>query len=716
MKRRSLYIFLILVLFPITMWGQTTWQGKVVDKNNQPLFAVNVYPLSNPSKGVISDFEGNFSLNKTHENDTIAFSYIGFETEKIACHSIKDHPWVVTLHSNVQKLGEIKVSIKDPISKKFSVKKVEKIEIYLNPVSQGDALKAVTNLPASSTTDETANPSLRGSDDSRSRVFLNGVPVYNPVRSTNLSNQGFFSIFNTELIKEQFIYASNPPLTHGDVSAGMIDIHTQEELENNQLQLSSGILNTGFLLSQKIKDEDNFIQLYGNLQFSDLYLSMQQEQLPDTKSFDSKDIGLYSHLQLSSNLQYSIYHYFLDESYEGTDHLVNLSGEVASGSKRWFNIQSLAWSNDKWKVETHFGYDTSDRSYQFDQMISNSNVANLFIGGDIKFQPNRWLTLQTGASHLKQDYYEKSENSLWINMQWKGQGTPDATIDTKDIKDEYYGFANLTLSKHLSWSVGFRKPINYKRNYTALQSAISVDISAKNHLLISGGQYYNTLPCSYYHYQFDLQESKQLAIDYTYTSNRTTIGAAYFIKEEKGGSYIQYSQPIDQQNIQGVEFSWQQNIGSNFMAHFANSWIKNRIDVDGQKYNGYKDLSFFIKSSLQYTNRHGLSATLSYQAREGSPYTTIVDHQSNHGVEIPIYHNAYNTERYNNYQRCDLMLSQYIPIKKHTIICFASINNLLNQKNTASYYYDATFDHRFENYYTLRTFYAGVVWKWNYKK
>ncbi|QZT35897.1 carboxypeptidase-like regulatory domain-containing protein [Halosquirtibacter xylanolyticus] len=716
MNRYHAYILLCFFIAPLSLWAQKTWQGKVVDKNNQPLFAVNVYPLSDPTKGSVTDFEGNFSLNQTSANDSLAFSYIGYKTHIISCQSIENSPLRITLQNNVQELDEVRVLMKDPISKKFSVKKVDKMEIYLNPVSQGDALKSVTSLPASTSTDETANPSLRGSDDARSRVFLNGVPIYNPVRSTNLSNQGFFSIFNTELINEQYIYASNPPLTHGDVSAGMIDIQTQKNLEENQLQLSAGILNTGFLLSQKIKGDKNFIQLYGNLQFSNIYLSIQQEQLPDTKSFDSKDIGVYSHLQLSPNLEYSLYHYYLDEGYEGTDHQVNISGNVKSGSKRWFDIQSLSWSKNKWKIEGHFGYDTSDKSYQFDTMTSDATTSNLFVGGDIKFQPNRWLSLQTGVSHLEQNYSETSKNSFWMNMIWKGQKDPNALIDTKDRKSEYYGFANLSLNKNISFSIGLRRPINYHNNYTSVQSAVSIDITSKNHLLISGGKYYNTLPSSYYHYQFDQQESKQIAVDYTYTNNQTTIGAAYFIKEEKGGSYIQYNQPIDKQNIQGVEFSWKQNIGSNFMAHLANSWIQDQIEVDGKKYDGYKDLSFFIKSSLQYTNRHGLSVTLSYQAREGSPYTAITDHQTIHGIEVPIYQSTYNTERFNNYQRCDLMLSQYIPIKRHTIICFATINNLLNQKNTASIYYDPTFQHQYESYYTLRTFYAGVVWRWNYKK
>ncbi|PID92849.1 MAG: hypothetical protein CSA94_02680, partial [Bacteroidetes bacterium] len=126
------------------------------------------------------------------------------------------------------------ITAKDPVSQKFSVTKIKKLDVYFNPVSNGDALKAITILPASTTTDETANPSLRGSAPDRSRITLNGVPIYTPVRSGDLNNHGKFSLFNTEIINKQYVYASNPPLTCGNSSAGLIEIQTRKRLEENQ--------------------------------------------------------------------------------------------------------------------------------------------------------------------------------------------------------------------------------------------------------------------------------------------------------------------------------------------------------------------------------------------------------------------------------------------------------------------------------------------------
>jgi len=60
-------------------------------------------------------------------------------------------------------LEEVVIRGEDPISSRFSVTKIEKFDVYLNPISQGDPLKAITILPSSTTIDESAIPSLRGS-------------------------------------------------------------------------------------------------------------------------------------------------------------------------------------------------------------------------------------------------------------------------------------------------------------------------------------------------------------------------------------------------------------------------------------------------------------------------------------------------------------------------------------------------------------------------
>ncbi|MDR3143172.1 MAG: carboxypeptidase-like regulatory domain-containing protein [Tannerellaceae bacterium] len=249
-------------------------KGKIIDYQKNPIFAANIYLSNNLDKGATSDFIGNFVLDIEFSNmkDTLIVSFIGFEKKEIALESLDvSKQIIIRLKEDQTALSEIVVKANPSLSREFSIQNVSTLEIYSTPTSSGDALKMVTTLPASTNTSESANPELRGSSSDMSRVMLNDVPIYNPVRNSQISGMGNFSLLNTELIKELTIYASNPPLIYGNSTAGLVEIETTKELKNNQTQIAVSLANIGVLRSQRL-NEKSFIQLYGNYQFSKPYI------------------------------------------------------------------------------------------------------------------------------------------------------------------------------------------------------------------------------------------------------------------------------------------------------------------------------------------------------------------------------------------------------------------------------------------------------------
>ncbi|MEM8886420.1 MAG: carboxypeptidase-like regulatory domain-containing protein, partial [Bacteroidota bacterium] len=214
------YLLFLCLLLPQFLAAQSILSGRIWDDDKQPVFGANVYLQKDRGKGAITDLEGKFSLEIEDMDDSLIVSYIGYAELRISLSAINFEEMLeLRLKKNSYSLETVQIMARDPITDQFSTVMIKKMDIYLNPVAQGDPLKAITALPASTTIDETANPSLRGSSADRSRVVMNGVPIYNPVRSSQLNNQGFFSIFNPEIMDRQYIYASNPPLTYGNTSA-----------------------------------------------------------------------------------------------------------------------------------------------------------------------------------------------------------------------------------------------------------------------------------------------------------------------------------------------------------------------------------------------------------------------------------------------------------------------------------------------------------------
>lgn len=76
-------IYISFFLFAVLSFGQErAIFGTVTDENNQPLTGTYIV-VNNTTKGIYTDFNGNYSLKNVTPNDTLVFSFISFETQKI---------------------------------------------------------------------------------------------------------------------------------------------------------------------------------------------------------------------------------------------------------------------------------------------------------------------------------------------------------------------------------------------------------------------------------------------------------------------------------------------------------------------------------------------------------------------------------------------------------------------------------------------------------
>ena len=81
LKNLFISIFLFIVS-NITAQQNLLITGNVTDINNISITGVNISEKTNPKNGVISDFDGNFSIN-VKSNSVLIFSFIGYETQEI---------------------------------------------------------------------------------------------------------------------------------------------------------------------------------------------------------------------------------------------------------------------------------------------------------------------------------------------------------------------------------------------------------------------------------------------------------------------------------------------------------------------------------------------------------------------------------------------------------------------------------------------------------
>ena len=135
---RTLLLFLsCFVLSGIQAQNSVT--GYILDVDGNPIFAANIYWSGNPQAGCSSSLDGAFSLKVGMSKDTLCISSLSYATRRIPLTSIDvSKPLNVILHFSASKLESFTVSIRDPISEEFSVEKITQMDVYLNPMSQGD--------------------------------------------------------------------------------------------------------------------------------------------------------------------------------------------------------------------------------------------------------------------------------------------------------------------------------------------------------------------------------------------------------------------------------------------------------------------------------------------------------------------------------------------------------------------------------------------------
>ncbi len=713
---RTLFLFSLL-LFSFMGLSQTKIKGIITNTKGEPIFATNVYLKSDPQNGTITNFDGKFVLNLSSSKDTLLVTFIGYKTKEIKIDTIDfSKPLNIILEENTQSLNEVLITANNPISEKFSVIEMDMIQnVYLNPVSQGDPLKAITILPASTTTNETANPSLRGSSADRTRVMLNGVPIYKPVRASQLNNQGFFSLFNPELIGKQYIYASNPPLTYGNTSAGLIEIQTIQKLDNNQLQLSVGLANVGFLLSNKMKKHTSFIQVYGNYQFSTAFTGIQKEKLPTLRGFNTWDAGINFHKQLSKKVEFNSYNYFIDEAFHGIDERFTYTGEITSGKQRFFSVNNLKIITGKGILSINTGTNTSTQNFKFGNIFSKQNTSQYYSSIDYKWYLLEATDLQFGISY---DYHKNSFidsiPEYYYALSKESPNYPKSTYINNHII-EMYVYTNWNIHENLTLSSGIRSniPLENQRYYLSSQLGLKYKINNRHSFLFSGGKYHNYSIPNYFSKSYDLLLSHQIALDYTFESNQIVLKSAIYFKNETGEQSVNAFYRTDKVNTFGLEVFMEHGFHKYFKFSLANSFLNQKITIEGKEYPGLKDLRYHLKISLQYNNPRVFTLAISYTTRPGMFYNEITgsSYDNRTGFYEPFFSEALFTGQYDNYHRFDLNVSKYVRLKNHALIVFLSINNLFDNTNQRQVQYNSDYSLKHFDYYQFRTVYFGIIWQ-----
>ncbi len=706
MKKEIIRLFFFLPLWcgVNLLSAQHALKGMITDTHNrESLIGANIFLASDFSIGSQTDIDGQFSFNVPETKGTLIISYIGYEDLTVDFETT--NPLIIKLTPKATTIETVVVKGNKLTGQVFAVEKISKLDIYLNPSSQADALKAVQSNPASTTTDETANVSLRGSPASETGVFLNNVPLNDVVRLDQSNGVGQFSIFNTSTIESVNVFASNPPLEFGNATSGVVALYTDDKLPETANSISLNLVGIGLSFSRKLGKKTS-VTAFSNWNTPYFLKAINPTGLEDLTSFNTLDLGVYGVHQFNANWQLKFFNYAFDESYRFQTQFPSFNGEFQQQKKRNLSIINLIQQKENIRFEWNQGINFSDANYQVGNIDIHTKNFDYFSGLNYAWYPKNG-SVKVGLN----TNVHKIDSEGFVPLFNNGFSSEHPTFAFMDkqwlIIPEGFVYTKWTFQENLSLGIGgrFHPKFDNLDSYASYQMNLAYSIKEKHQVIASIGEYHKfQLPNS----ETDRVQklfSRQYSLDYQFNSRKWKWSTAIYQKDNLRDNTPNLVRGAEIYTAyKGQNLKWGISVAS-IQSTLQNG--ENNIPTDF-------DLSYFLRTTLQYKIAGVWDIGLVYWQRQGRYYLPVsqsyFDEQTN--TFAPIFAAQHEGLRLPDYHRLDLSISKIIGLPFGSAIIYANANNLFDFKNVRDYNYNEDYSERFAEYLNRRVVFFGVVLNW----
>jgi hypothetical protein len=224
------YIILIALLcFPVFAISQdyTHIDGRVVDKDSEPIANVNVY-FPNTNIGVTTGLDGRFSLKfPDHIEDSLTISHMGYHIKKIPVATVKGRDTLlVSLHEKAEEIEQIEV--RSNLRNDQSLIRIEKKAFEMMPVTSGEVESIIKKMPGVTSRNELSYQySVRGGNYDENLIYVNGIKIYRPITVRSGKQEGL-SFLNSDMVSSINFSAGGFEAQYGDKMSSVLDIKYEQ--------------------------------------------------------------------------------------------------------------------------------------------------------------------------------------------------------------------------------------------------------------------------------------------------------------------------------------------------------------------------------------------------------------------------------------------------------------------------------------------------------
>ncbi len=277
--RKTGGFLLIFFMFSLHCFSQEkhTLSGTITDAgSNETLIGANIY-IKEINKAVAANEYGFYSISLPEGTYTVQVSFVGFTSAEELINLNQDIKKNYPLQPDSKELQEVVISEDRPraniqraemSTNKLTIAEIKKMPVVLGEV---DVLKSILQLPGVTNAGEGSSGfNVRGGAADQNLILLDEATIFN---SSHLF--GFFSVFNSDAIKDLKLYKGGIPARYGGRVASVLDIY-QKEGNSNDFHMTGGVgLISSRLLAEGpiVKGKSSFL-VGGRSSYAHLFLKL----------------------------------------------------------------------------------------------------------------------------------------------------------------------------------------------------------------------------------------------------------------------------------------------------------------------------------------------------------------------------------------------------------------------------------------------------------
>jgi hypothetical protein len=380
-------------------------RGMVRDATDgETLIGATVY-VTETGQGTVTNAYGFYSLSIPAGTYNLRISYLGYETLEsrvtirenttrnfdLTPASLALEEVVVASRRRDHNVTETQMS-----TVRLSAETIRRVPAFMG---ETDLLKTIQLLPGIQNVAEGFSGfSVRGGSTDHNLILLDEAVVYN---ASHLL--GFFSVFNSDAIKDMSVYKGDIPAQHGGRLASLLDIRMRDgNMKNFAVTGGIGSISSRLTLEGPIVQDRASFMLSGRRTYADMFLALSSDSLIRNNTLFFYDLNMKGNYIINDNHRIYLSGYFGRDVFAFQD-IMSINWGNATQTIRWnYIINERLFSN------TSLIYSDYQHSLGLTQGVNdftwNSGITNYGIKSDLIFYPNPENTIRFGGHAFRYNF------------------------------------------------------------------------------------------------------------------------------------------------------------------------------------------------------------------------------------------------------------------------------------------------------------------------